>query len=367
MANKDLLLPFGERNTEPADIDELLKMKVAEKKRKEIERQEEIDEAKHTADMAKYHKQAKLAETPPEKPEGKSDGGFKVTGGVNLGNIDLDAERKQAAQELKDLKKEQEDTIRAVGTENEKLRDQIHEKELKVLEITLKSQMDAQMAILNRMIEGNASKGSFADQLDAARTIAKELGYAQPSGGSGDLNSQLALKKLEFENARELRRLAKEDRAEEKRWKLELMKLEDSRAEEKAKQDREDKKNELFSKEVGPLVNIGLALAGKAGGVAKQADETPETSPEVMSAPVIQAGEGEEGSAACYRCKSMVKIMPETKVAVCGKCGMRYPVRRIPVSVTTEEAPVSHTSAEAAARVAADKAARETDLNEEGR
>ena len=51
--SKDFILEMGGRTVAPMATDELLRSKVSERQRKEIARQEEIDEAEHKSKMAK--------------------------------------------------------------------------------------------------------------------------------------------------------------------------------------------------------------------------------------------------------------------------------------------------------------------------
>jgi DNA-directed RNA polymerase subunit RPC12/RpoP len=324
MVKKDFLLTLGDRTGTPVDTDDLLRSKIAERRRNEIERQEEIDEAKHEAQLAKLKSQAKTSEGAAGKADGKKeDSGFKITGGVNLGNIDLQEERRLAIQELKDLKKEQEDTLRAVGQENQQLRDKIHEQELKVLEVNFKAQME----VLTEAIKQNASRGNFTDQLNAARAIAEEIGYQKgsPAGGSSEL-IQVELKKLDFDHQLALRKMTKDDKAEERRWQIELRRLDDEREARRAELAQQQRKDEMLAK--APEV-IGRAI-GRAilegGGVAET--EAPVTS-KAHQRYELQVPMGQGGTTKCPECQEEVGVGPTSRTAVCANCDTKIFIKRI--------------------------------------
>lgn len=105
---------------------------------------------------------------------------FKITGEINLGKIDLLAERDRAINELNALKGEKEEEIKASVQENQKLREQIHHMELEIIRLDFKAQIES----LAKMVESARSKASLSEQLDTFKELAEKLGYTKVSEGT---------------------------------------------------------------------------------------------------------------------------------------------------------------------------------------
>ena len=333
---KDFLIAIGERGADTGSIDTLYKAILEDRAAKKVEQQEEIDELAHAARVAKLKKEANSADTTASGAGVKKDTDnpvkFEVKGGVDFGTLDLNAERKQAAEDLKQLKKEQEETIRSIGQQNEDLRDRIHAKEIEMVQLNVKSQLE----LLQKMIESNASKGDFATQLAAARTVAQELGYAPASAGGsggGDLMAQIELKKLEFNNQLALRELDEKVKDRDAQRRMDILKLEDEREERKDKAAREAKNDEVFAKTTELIGRtIGAYLKdGAAGGIPEETKVvTPIAArPQNRQGGTLQAGVGESGTADCLVCSTTMAIGTTAIKAVCAKCGAEYPIERI--------------------------------------
>lgn len=289
--------------------------------------QSEIDKAKATADKARAEAdeaKAKAERAKSGEESGKS--GFKTSGEIKMGVIDLQAERQQAIQDLKDLKKEQEEAVKGLGQENQQLREKIHDQEMKVMEVTLKTQIEQ----LGEMIKSNAAKGTFMDQYSAMMEMAKTLGFSQPATG-GDLANKIELTKLEFENTRELRRLGREDKAEERRWALELRRLDDEREARRQDAERQKKRDDMIAS--APEV-FGRAMA--RGMMEPEATEVGHISSKEKQTG-IEAGLGESGEVNCSYCDKPVAIGPTAQIAVCANCGAKYPIKRVKTRSSAEE------------------------------
>lgn len=272
--------------------------------------------AKAEADARESEARARKAES-GEGESGKT--GFKISGGVDLGHIDLQKEREEAAAELRRLKDEADQSARETGQQNQQLRDKIHEQEVKMLQITFQAQMDT----LTKMIESNATKGTFMDQYNAAIDVANTLGYMAPSQASTDLQTTLVLKKLEFEQSIELRRLSREEKQADRQFQLELRRYDDERETRKQDAERERKRDEMWARTPEVLGRaIGQGLMGGGG----EASESP--TPRGKQ-PGITAGVGESGEVDCVECGRPVAIGPTAKSAVCASCGAKYPIKRI--------------------------------------
>lgn len=375
MSKKDFLLALGERSVNPVDTDELLRSKISERKRREVERQEEIDEQQHKSKLAELKKKETSAEAAVEKTgEKKSEELFKISGGVNLGTIDLQAERKEAKELLEKMKKDADEAAAATGQENLQLREQVHIQQIKVLETSFKAQMDA----LSKAMETSSSRGNFVEQLAAARAVAEELGYQKGNiGGSGSELIQVELKKLDFEHQVAMRRMIKDDKAEERRWQLELRRLDDER--DAKREELRDKKefqkgqltqdaqrNDMIAKAPAMIGNVFaqalMANQGKEGGVAQEAtgEALPETkAPKGKQEKHVEAGWGDSGEVECPGCSQPLAIGPTATVAVCANCGQKVPIRRVGEKPAAREAPPSsQTSSQTTSQTSAPQAAK---------
>jgi len=324
---------IGERTHDPADEDVLLSDKVSERRRKQITRQEEEDEAAHRARMAELAKKTVTSEAAVEKSGEKKDEsvGFKITGGMNLGNIDYPAMLQKQIDERDELRRQAEESAGRQQQVSEELREKLHASEMEVL----KTSFTAQMQLLTKMIESNASRGGFAEQLAAARETAKELGFSQgqPNGGSEMI--QLELKKLDFEQAVALRRLNREEKESDKKWQLELRRLDDEREVRKAELARDAKKDEMFAKAPEVLGRaFGRAIV-ESGGDSGDITEQPQHP--VGKMPGITAGIGQSGETECIKCQQPVAVGATARKAVCANCGATYPIKRVQSSPEPEE------------------------------
>lgn len=320
-SRKEFLLALGERSGNPPETDELLKSKISERKRKEIARQEEEDEAAHKAKMAKLKKEETGAEAAIERSSEKKEesSGFKVTGGVNLGNIDLQADRQAAIQELKDLKKEQEETLKAVGQENQQLRDRIHQQEMKVIATTFE-------AALSTLKDKLDSKGTITEQVAGIRAMAKELGMTQPDPGVSDPGLQIQMLQLQHQEAqrqREFEWQMQKDREEREDRKEERL---DKKAEVAGQLQLQREKNEMFAK--APEI-VGTAIGKAIADGGGEADRVATSPSSKGSIPIITAGVGEGGEVECGQCKQPVAVGPTARVAECAGCGAKYSIKRV--------------------------------------
>ena len=281
--------------------------------------------------MAELRKKEKSAESAVEKAgEKKAEaGGIKVEGAVKLGTIDYQAMLQQQMAERDDLRKQAEDAASKQAAISDELREKLHASEMQVL----KTSFDAQMQVLTKMIEANASKGGFTEQLTAARAIADELGYQRgTTGGNGSEMIRIELKKLDFEHQVAMRRMAKEDKAEERKWQLELRRLDDERAAKRQELAQDAERNELIAKTPQVIANAfaqGLmANQGKGGRVTEEAPSGTKA-PRGEKGHHVEAGWGETGEVECPSCNQPIAIGSTAQTAVCTTCGERVPIRRV--------------------------------------
>jgi len=290
----------------------------------------EAEEAKAKAERARSGED-KSKETPKEA--------VKVTGSVDLGHFNYQEILQQQQQDLKELKREAEDQAGRQAAVSNELREKLHDKEMEVL----KTSFGAQMQVLTKMIETNASKGNFMEQYGSVVETAKALGYSQPQM-AGDLNSQVELKKMEFNQAMELKKMAREERRADREFQRQLNRDADERERQSNRdtEEREDKKDErsrqarrddMIAKApqvIGGAIAQGLlANEGKGGGVAQEATSEAPSEAKAPKGKHIEAGWGEIGEVECPGCSEPLAIGPTAKVAVCANCSQKVPIRRV--------------------------------------
>jgi len=457
MAKKDFLLAMGERSVNRGNTDELLRSKISERKRKELDRQEEIDDQRHKAQMAELKKketaaleeqkridrmnQSPRSQTSNEKEEDKSEWErkakeaksereyleeqrridrmaqlpdsqnhdeegkdpleaaqkftkqmaagaiiesevakakaaaekataeaeeakakserarsgevtpkeppLKVTGSVDLGKFNYQEMLQQQQQDLKDLKKEADEQASTQAAVSNELREKLHDKEMEVL----KTSFGAQMGVLTKMIETNASKGNFMEQYGAVIETAKALGYSQPQM-AGDLSSQVELKRMEFNQAMEMKKMARDERRADREFQRQLNRDADER-ERRLNRDadeREDKKDERAQqlrrddmiartpRYIGGAIAQGLLANQSKGGMVTEEASPEAKAPRGKKGHHVEAGWGDSGELECPGCNQPILIGPTAKVVECANCGERVPIRRVGEKPVAEEA-----------------------------
>jgi len=282
--------------------------------------QASADKAKAEADEAKTK-----AERAKSGESAHGDSPVKITGEISMGKINYQEMLEKQVKDRDELRVEAEKQAGAQAAVSDDLRERLHASEMEVL----KTSFAAQMQVLTKMIETNGSQGTFMEQYQSVMGMAKELGLNKQEGSS-DLAVTIELKKLEFEHSREERKARREDRSEERRWQLELRRLDDDRDARKAEGQRQDKRDEMFAnapKAVGSMLAQGImAMAGEEGiSEAHIAGNSGH----------VEAGVAEGGEIECEACKEPVAIGSTARMAVCAKCGKKYSIKRI--QGTTEE------------------------------
>ena len=323
---------IGEVNGKPADGDELLAQARSNSRRKQITRLEEEEEAAHRARMARLGKETAINEQGPQKPAEPASG-FKFTGGIDMGQINYQELMQQQIADREALRQEAAQAAANQQQVSESLRQKLHESEMELI----KSSFGAQMQMLNKTIEGNSSRGNFMDEYNHMMQVAKALGLSHPQAGN-DMSIQLDLKKMEFENTRELRRMAKEDKAADREFQRQLNRdaddredrkanLEIKRAETAAAIQAEREKRSMFAT---PFETLGMAIAkglvDSNGGVSAEGRSPAKRK---RSGKRLEVGEGESGVTECPECGEPVAIAPTARSAVCSSCDATFPIDRV--------------------------------------
>ena len=113
-------------------------------------------------------------ENPPLPPEPA----FKVTGGVNLGTIDLQEQQRQAREETLRLQREANERIERAEKSATDAREALNRANLEHMQ----SNLGAQIAQLQTAINSGNKRDIFSE-LENVENIASKLGYAKGSPG----------------------------------------------------------------------------------------------------------------------------------------------------------------------------------------
>lgn len=329
MARKEWELEVGERIRAPEDGDSLFEEAVAERRRKRIERQEELDEAQHRAKMASLTKETASSEAAVQKIDRPEPGGFQIKGSMNLGNIDYQQMIEEQKKEREELRRQAEESAAHQHDVNDDLRERLHEKDIEILRTTFL----AQQQMMEQMIKNNAPRQTFLEQLEATKAVAMQLGFSQGSGSAPmDMQSQIKLKELEFNQSVALRKMEEESKARDRQWGLELEKFKDEREARKIEAARQQEKDKMFA-------NIPAMFGGAVARGLMDAEDEP-SNPVTRQPQVVEAGIGESGEIDCS-CGSKMGIGPTSSRAICASCGAQYLIKRLPSAQPADEAPAA--------------------------
>ncbi|KKN59497.1 hypothetical protein LCGC14_0541110 [marine sediment metagenome] len=289
--------------------------------------------AKSKAGVVKAEAEAEAAKNKAEHAKGGggegsgSDSPFKVSGKVDLGTFNYQDLLNKQTEEMKDLKKEANEEAAGQAAISNDLRERLHSKEMEVLTTSFAAQMQA----LTKMVESNASRGSFMDQYNGVMEMAKTIGLSQPQL-AGDVTQSMALEKMKFEQNLELKRMGREDRQADREFTRRLNLDAEEREAKKGERAQQAKRDDMFAKApqvIGGAIAQGLmANKGDGGGVSEQASPEPKA-PKGKPGPHFEAGWGESGDGECPGCNQPIGIGPTAKTAVCANCGDSVPIIRV--------------------------------------
>lgn len=324
MPDKSFLIGIGERpGGTPMDADELLRSKINERKRRELERAEEIDEVKHEAEIAKYKKQTTSATVEAEKVENKGyEPPIKMTGQIDLGRISLTDQINESKRESQEAQAALSNRLDAAEEREKVALERAHQAELAAVQ----KEMSTRLEGLEKAIQQGFSQKTIMQQLQEVRDLAGELGFSRPDPslpGAADASVRIQLMQLELQEKREDRAFKWKMREDEKRWQLEMQKLSDERDARRQQQESDKQKWQMFAN--APQM-IGGAIA--KGLIDRGSQEVTEV-PGIGKRKVIEANVGEAGTVPCAECTAPVAVGPTAKVAQCADCGARFSIRRV--------------------------------------
>ncbi len=293
----------------------------------------ELTKSKAAANKAEAEAEEAKAKAERAKRGGDEGGGspLKIKGSVDLGDFNYQDLIKQQSDDLKALKQESDDAAANQHAVSEDLREKLHSKEMELMTTSFAGQMQ----VLTKMIESNASKGSFMEQYTGMQEISKTLGFTQPQL-AGDMTTQMALEKMKFEQTTELRRMAREDKRADREFQRQLAKDADERDAKKVEQAQLQKRDDMFAnapKVLGSALAQGIISSQHKGeGVAEEAAPEEAQVPKERAAEQgrhIDADWGAGGEVECPGCSQPLGIGPTARTAVCANCGESVPIRRV--------------------------------------
>lgn len=336
MTKKDFLLPLGEGKMTPVDTDVLLSSKISERKRKEIERQEEADEAAHRAKMARLNKETTVADGESEKVERKSgdssEPAFKLTGGVKL---DIDPvrdqrEAREAAERVSaraaEAKEKTDEEIKRLTVERDEKARELQDNKLTTVMREMTGSFNSALKTMNEKLEevrAGADPTTMVSQFKVLSKLSEEIASMRGTPAVGDSALQLEITKLEMSNARAEREFQARLAQEARQWDLEKIKLEDDRHFRKQEADRQQRKDDMFANApaaVGSAIAKGMMDAEGANSISK--------APKSKVGQHVEAGVGESGEFECSSCGHPVAIGATARAAVCSSCETRFPIER---------------------------------------
>jgi len=263
---------------------------------------------------------------------------FKVTGGINLGNFDLQEQQRRAEEKAELERKEATTQIAAERAKREEAENRARNIEIEML----KSQFAQQMDTLQKMIQqGLRQPKSFTEQYDEAMTVANKLGLAHPQTTGNDPRMQLEMMKLQADMAREEREFKQSQRNDDKKWQLELAKLDIEKKNHAEQLQHQKERNEMFAnafKTLGGAIAAGLTVSAEESEVTDKAPVSgkAKNAPKTNSLK-IQAALGRTGSIECPNCHGEIGIGPNSTTATCAGCGFTCPIKRVTSPEEPEE------------------------------
>jgi hypothetical protein len=316
---------------EPKKISDVDPRSIGERKPDDVLAIEnEVKKARARRELVQETKLTEQIQTPPMAPEPP----FKITGGINLGNIDYQEQQRIAREDNIRAQQQAQDRVEKAEKEAATARQSLNDANIS----HMRDQLGAQIEALKAAVTGGG-KRDIMSELETIEGVAQRLGLqrAVANPGVADFNAQLALKRLEMEIKREDRKFNLELKRDERMWQLELRKLEQGNKEAEAKLEAEKNKLKFFAdfpEQLGGMITKGI--------MARADNETPEPQRRVATQPtqpqqpvkVIEAYENEAGEVTCSNCGTLVGVGPTATSTACANCMTQFAIKRLPVGAT---------------------------------
>lgn len=259
----------------------------------------------------------------------------KIAGSINLGEFNLQEQQRHATEIAERSRVEAEQRIDKVREELDKTKNALQDSRLESVRNTLESQI----AVLAKAVQdGHSTQPSFENQLAMVETFADKLGFVRPEAGSSDLNTQLAIKKLDADMKREDRRFQLEMKKDERLWQLKLKEIEMQQHETNARINAERERNQMFAQfpeHLGSAIAKGMMARGDNGNGQLQQPISDDVMARMTGKPTahhrtVEANIGDYGQFDCDQCGTSVGMGPDSEITACAGCGTIFDVVRIP-------------------------------------
>lgn len=280
----------------------------------------------------------------PESGGTAQDAGFKVTGGINMGNYDVQAREREMREELERSREEKDNQLTQLNEELQKSR---AENQNMVITSALKEvgeKFGAGLLALDKKIEayGKGAEGSSIERVisefEALTKLAGRFGSLAPQGtpATGDPLYLLKVEEIKLQAAREERKFQVELEQIKRQNQVDMMKfnVETEFKREELKMKRDNIAMLAKAPEIlGGAIAQGLMRMSAGGDVAEQpaarvAQRAAAPPPQESTGKKITAGTGEAGVVECPECHDPMAVGPDATEIICAGCGSRYPIQR---------------------------------------
>ncbi len=268
-------------------------------------------------------------------PAAPAESPIQIKGSVNLGDFDLQAQGREAAETLKQERADSNTRLAAAEAEARKAKDDLATANLEHLRQDFSTKF---ASLQDAVMKGNTSQKSFAEQYKELTETATLLGLSPGGGvggGGGGGTMQIEILKMQHQMKMDERNFQREMRKDDKAWQLELKKMEreDKRAQEKLEAEKE--RNAL-------LYSIPERIGGALGEAVVNGATAEPSGGQVSAAPAkqyhIEAPVGDAGELDCPKCHSKIGFGPTSAGAECVKCHLKLSIKRTPAVQHVETA-----------------------------
>jgi predicted RNA-binding Zn-ribbon protein involved in translation (DUF1610 family) len=275
----------------------------------------------------------------------------KMTGSINLGNIDFQEQSRRAQEVEAAARKSAEERADRLTAENEKLKTDLLATTINNLQTNLGGQIQKLQADL---AAGRGSSKNIGEQLKEIIDSAALLGFVKPEAvkpgpvvqNATDAALSLEMLRIQLEDKRSDRQWAWTMEKDRRQWQLDLRKLDQANRLALAEASAKKEQNAWIAHApelIGNTIAKGL-LSSRAGGVSNnprpmqrrapvnqpppQANNIETEAPASEPGRKIEADIGEAGTIDCSDCGSQIAIGPTATQAICASCGNTVEVVR---------------------------------------
>lgn len=254
---------------------------------------------------------------------------FKVTGEVNLGKFDLQDQQNRTQQAMDKMQKEKDDELRSERSKNETLAEELQRERADAL----RRDFDTRFEQLTKTIQDLTTARQrderplmeqFREQYGVLQELAKDMGLERTAGGQ-DPQLTLQLAELQYKQAREDREFKRQMRNDDKRWQLEIKRMDAEQEARHAELQQQARRNDMIASAPAWLGNaLGQAVRSSAEEqLAQQAPGVNQAKAYQVKIPPMQGA-----NLPCPNCGNEVAFGADTTLGRCIACGSQFRVLR---------------------------------------